>query len=691
MNVRLAAFVAAIASLAAGIEAGRSGGSCPFGFDKVASVKEQDRQISSELYDAKSCEVINYDLVKADLEKLMTNSQDFWPADFGHYGGLFIRLAWHCNGSYRRADGRGGCDGGRIRFNPEHSWADNTNLDKALKLLNPIKEKYGNALSWGDLIVLSGDVAIKSMGGPVLGFCGGRRDDVDGTSSLQLGPTPEQENVAPCEVDGQCKEPLGPTTMGLIYVNPEGPMGKPDPVGSVADVRDTFKRMGMDDRETVALIGGGHAFGKTHGACPTGPGPSPLESPESPWPGTCGEGAMKGKGNNTFTSGFEGQWTFTPTKWGNGYFKGLTGLEWEKFDGPGGHVQWRPVPETNPPVRMLTADIALLHDESYLKISKEFAADQAALDEAFSNAWYKLVSRDMGPVARCRGNDIPPAQPFQNPLPQSPETLADFDAVRSDIRELLKKSVEGLKSDSSSDGTPYNGALFVHAAWQCASTFRITDYAGGCNGAKIRFAPQKDWPVNAGVDKIIAALEPVKEKYSTLSTADLIVLAGQVALEDAGSVKIDFLGGRTDAENGDGDDILAPREYYNSTLTGVRDNIKILGVSPEEAVALAGRPRSAEQQKALGYSGSYSNSSATLSNDFFKVLLNETWTSVSKKEFKAGDKDIYMLDTDLALLESPELKASVEKFASNESAFKKAFTKAWNKVMTADHFKADSY
>ncbi|GMF14099.1 unnamed protein product [Phytophthora lilii] len=687
MNVRLVAFVAALASLSSKAIAG----SCPFGYDKIASVKQQDRQISSELYDAKSCEVIDYDLVKADLEKLMTDSQDFWPADFGHYGGLFIRLAWHCNGSYRRADGRGGCDGGRIRFNPEHSWADNTNLDKALRLLDPIKTKYGDALSWGDLIVLSGNVAIKSMGGPVLGFCGGRRDDVDGTSSLQLGPSPEQESEAPCAVDGDCKEPLGPTTMGLIYVNPEGHMGVPDPAGSVPDVRDTFKRMGMDDRETVALIGGGHAFGKTHGACPTGAGPSPLEDPENPWPGTCGEGEMKGKGNNTFTSGFEGSWTFTPTKWGNGYFKGLTTLEWEKFDGPGGHVQWRPVNDTTPPVRMLTADIALLHDPSYLKISQEFAADQAALDEAFSHAWYKLTSRDMGPVARCRGNDIPPAQPFQNPLPPTPATLPDYNAVRADIRALLKKSVDGLTSDSSSDGTPYNGALFVHAAWQCASTFRITDYAGGCNGAKIRFAPQKDWTVNTGVDKIIAALEPVKEKYSTLSTADLIVLTGQVALEDAGSVEIKFLGGRTDAKSGEGDDILAPREYYNTTVAAVRDNIKILGVSEKEAVALAGRPRSAAQQKALGYSGSYCNSSATLSNEYFKVLLSEKWTKVSEKEYKADGKDIYMLDTDLALLDAPELKTTVKQFATKEPLFKKTFAAAWAKVMTADHFNASSY
>ncbi|EGZ25969.1 heme peroxidase [Phytophthora sojae] len=687
MNVRLAAFVAAIATLASGASAA----SCPFGYDKIASVKQQDRQISTELYDAKSCDVIDYELVKKDLEVLMTNSQDFWPADFGHYGGLFIRLAWHCNGSYRRADGRGGCDGGRIRFNPEHSWADNTNLDKALKLLDPIKKKYGDALSWGDLIVLSGNVAIKSMGGPVLGFCGGRRDDVDGTSSLQLGPTPEQEAVAPCAVDGDCKEPLGPTTMGLIYVNPEGPMGKPDPAGSAPQVRDTFKRMGMDDRETVALVGGGHAFGKTHGACKTGAGPSPLEDPENPWPGTCGEGPMKGKGNNTFTSGFEGQWTFTPTKWGNGYFKGLTTREWEKYEGPGGHIQWRPVPDTTPPVRMLTADIALLHDPSYKAISEEFAANQTALDEAFSHAWYKLTSRDMGPVARCRGKDVPPAQPFQNPLPPTPAKLPVFKAVRKDISALLKKKVNGLTSDSTGKGAAYNGALFVHAAWQCASTFRITDYAGGCNGAKIRFAPEKDWPVNKGVDQIIAALEPIKQKYPTLSTADLIVLAGQVALEDAGSSKIDFLGGRTDATNGDGSDILAPREYYNSTVTAVRDNIKILGVSPEEAVALAARPRSAAQQKTLGFSGSYSANPSKLSNEYFQVLLNEKWTAVSKKEFKAEGQNIYMMDTDLALLEAPELKVVVEKFAKDQNAFKKVFAKAWAKVMTADHFKVDSY
>ncbi|CAI5733212.1 unnamed protein product [Hyaloperonospora brassicae] len=689
MNVCLTTFLAALATLSTRTSAGK----CPFGFDQVAAVKDQDRQIARELYSAQSCDTIDYRLVTQDLEKLMTDSQGFWPADDGHYNGLFIRLAWHCSGSYRRMDGRGGCDGGRIRFNPERSWSDNTNLDKALRLLEPIKAKYGDALSWGDLIVLSGDVAITSSGGPVVGFCGGRLDDVDGTSSLQLGPSPKQERVAPCAVNGRCDEPLGPTTVGLIYVNPEGPMGEPDPVGSARDVRDTFSRMGMNDRETVALIGGGHAIGKTHGPCPTGPGLSPLEAPANPWQGTCGEGPMKGKGNNTFTSGFEGAWTSTPTKWSNEYFRSLTTYTWEKAVSPGGRVQWHPVPDTTPPVRMLTADIALLHDASYRNISLEFAADPAALDEAFANAWYKLMSRDMGPVARCRGNDVPPAQPFQHPLPPPPATLPDFTAVRLDIRELLRKPVTGLPSDGASDGTPYNGALFVHAAWQCASTFRITDYAGGCNGAKIRFAPQKDWPVNAGVDKIIAALEPIKTKYATLSTADLIVLAGQVALEEEINVKIDFLGGRADGVSGEGDDILAPRENYPSVVAKVLDNIRILGVSQAEAVALAGRPRSVAQQKVLGYSGSYSQNSATFSNEYFQILLTQQWSRTGADEFRADGKgeSYYMMATDVALLEAPELKKLVEQFANDEVLFKRVFASAWAKVMTADHFNASSY
>ncbi|GAB9476979.1 hypothetical protein Gpo141_00014037, partial [Globisporangium polare] len=664
---------------------------CPFGYDAQAAVPGQDRTISSEQYASKTCETIDYEAVKKDLTFFMTDSKDFWPADFGHYGGLMIRLAWHCNGSYRVSDGRGGCDGGRIRFNPERSWADNTNLDKALTLLQPIKDKYGSALSWGDLIVLAGNTAIESMGGPIIGFCGGRRDDADGTNSLQLGPTPEQEAIVHCEVNGQCKSPLGPTTIGLIYVNPEGPLGNPDPTLSVADIRDTFQRMGMNDRETVALIGGGHAFGKTHGACPTGAGPDPLQDPVHPWPGTCGEGPLKGKGNNTFTSGFEGAWSFTPTKWGNGYFKGLTNLNWEKFFGPGGHNQWRPVPETSPPVRMLTADIALLKDPSYLALAKEFASNLTSLNDAFSHAWYKLTSRDMGPVARCRGSDIPPAQPFQNPLPASPAQLPNFDDVRCKIKELLNSASTGLTSDKTSDGKSYNGALFINAAWQCASTFRLTDYTGGCNGAKIRFSPQKDWSVNAGVDKVIVALEPIKKSFPTLSTADLIVLAGQVALEDAGSSHIDFLGGRVDALDGSGVDHLAPRDYYVNASVAVRDNMKVMGLSKYDAVALAGRPRSPAQQRLLGFKGSYTTDPSKFSNQYFKTLLQETWTKVSDHEYKANGKEIYMLDTDVALLGDADLKAVVTVYANSQGIFKQAFTGAWAKLMTADHYKVDGY
>uniref|UniRef100_K3X7P5 Plant heme peroxidase family profile domain-containing protein n=1 Tax=Globisporangium ultimum (strain ATCC 200006 / CBS 805.95 / DAOM BR144) TaxID=431595 RepID=K3X7P5_GLOUD len=685
MNVRVATFLAAIAAVAT--TGAAATGKCPFGYDSKAAIAGQDRTISSEQYASKNCEVVDYDAVKADLLVLMTDSQDFWPADFGHYGGLMIRLAWHCNGSYRSSDGRGGCDGGRIRFNPERSWADNTNLDKALRLLDPIKTKYGDSLSWGDLIVLAGNTAIESMGGPVLGFCGGRRDDADGTNSLQLGPTAEQEEVAPCEVDGQCKAPLGPTTLGLIYVNPEGPMGNPDPALSVNDIRDTFNRMGMDDRETVALIGGGHAFGKTHGACPTGAGPDPKQDPVNPWPGTCGEGPSKGKGNNTFTSGFEGAWTFTPTKWGNGYFRGLTNFQWEKFIGPGSHNQWRPVPDTTPPVRMLTADIALLHDPSYKAIATEFASNLTSLNEAFSHAWYKLTSRDMGPVARCRGNNVPPAQPFQNPLPAAPAQLPKFEAVRKQIKNLLTTAVVGLTSDQNCGGNKvYNGALFVNLAWQCASTFRLTDYAGGCNGAKIRFSPQKDWPLNAGMDEVIAALERIKSSTPNLSMADLIVLAGQVALEEAGAAKMDFTGGRVDAVDGSNSDHLAPRTYYKSASIAVRDNMKVMGLTAFDTVALAGRLRSPVQQKRLGFSGSYTNDPSVLSNQFYKLLISEKWTKVSDKEYKANGKDIYILDTDYALLTDSTFSQIVNVYAANQNVFKKAFSAAWSKLMTADHY-----
>lgn len=350
-------------------------------------------------YDA-ALEALDATALMGDLRVLMTNSQDCWPADYGNYGPLFIRLAWHCSGSYRQTDRKGGCGGGRQRFEPERSWADNTNLDKARALLWPIKEKYGDALSWGDLFILAGTAAISNMGGPVGNICFGRTDSPDGTDSLDLGPSPQQEKEAPCgDVNGKCKKPLGSTTVGLIYLNPEGPIVQrsdgnwtpdPNPAASAHDVRDSFKRMGMNDTETVALIGGGHAFGKTHGACPAGPGPSPLENVTNPWPGNCGTG----KGKDAFTSGFEGPWTTNPTKWDNEFFRVLRNSTWEKHLGPGGHWQWKIKDASGPlaGVMRLTSDVALLHDSKYVQIVNEFADDPAAFSDAFAAAWYKLTT-----------------------------------------------------------------------------------------------------------------------------------------------------------------------------------------------------------------------------------------------------------------------------------------------------------
>lgn len=370
--------------------------------------------------------------VQQDIVSLLTDSQDWWPADYGNYGPFFIRLAWHCSGSFRETDGRGGCSGGRQRFEPERSWEDNANLDKARRLLWPVKEKYGLGLSWGDLFVMAGTTAIQSMGGPTLGACVGRVDDVNGARSNDLGPTRIQERWAPCAQEGNCTAPLGTTTVGLIYVNPIGPMGVPNPEGSAVEVRDTFARMGMDDRETVALIGGGHSFGKAHGACKAGPGLAPIETEDlglnpdtEAWQGGCGSGKNRGVGVNTVTSGIEGPWTSNPTTWDNGYFKNLLKYQWEVHTGPGGKYQWRVAnkkertrAKSKAPggyggvqdIMMMTSDIALIRDPAYLSIVQEFAQDQSKLDEAFGAAWHKLTTRAFGAQAapRCLS---PPASP----------------------------------------------------------------------------------------------------------------------------------------------------------------------------------------------------------------------------------------------------------------------------------------
>jgi catalase-peroxidase len=690
-----AAAISSVLSLTASATFASASGGCPFGYTEGVKPERnlRERQLSPPEGETKALpEVADYEAVKKDIVALLTDSKDWWPADFGNYGPFFIRLAWHCSGTYRLSDGRGGCDGARIRHLPERAWEDNTNMDKALKLLEPLKLKYGASLSWGDLIALTGTTAIESMGGPKIGFCGGRVDDVDGSESLELDAANSGAQVE-CEGgDGKCKDPLGSTTSGLIYVNPQGPMGKPDPAGSAIEVRDTFKRMGFGDRETVALLGGGHGFGKMHGACATGPGPNPIEAPNAPWPGTCTNVTAhpKGAGNNTYTSGFEHAWAFNPTNWTNEYFKGLKNVPlFEQEVTPGGRIQWRGVPDTDPPLRMLTADLALINDDNYKPVAHEFADNITALADTFGPAWYKLLTLDMGPVTRCRGNLVPPAQPFQNPLPPAPapSQLPDFTAVWKRVKALLHQEVEGLTSDTVTGGKTYNGALFVHLAYQCASTFRITDYSGGCNGAKIRFAPQKDWEGNAGLDDVLAALETIRKEFPTLSIADLIVLAGQVALQQGGSGAIRFVGGRVDALDGANIEKLAPRTNYKSPLAFVRDDAKVRGLTADEYVALAGRPRSLVQQKRLGYSGTFTDQIDTVSNTFFKVLVENTWVKSGTRQYKAeGKENVYVLETDVALLTDATYKSIVEKFAADEALFKSVFTKAWGTLMSADHF-----
>lgn len=637
----------------------------------------------------------DFDAVAADITALLTNSQSFWPADFGNYGPFFIRQAWHCAGSYRISDGLGGCDGGRQRFNPELSWADNTNLDKSKTLLAPIKEKYGNLLSWGDLIILAGNTAIASMGGPVLGFCAGRIDDFNGDASVLLGPTAEQAALDPCPINGNCTSPLGPTTVGLIYVNPEGPMGVPIPAGSAPQIRDTFARMGMNDNETVALIGGGHAFGKAHGACPLGAGPSPLEQPLNPWPGNCGSG----NGLNTSTSGFEGSWTVSPTFWSNDFFHNLLNFQWINHTGPGGHQQWKPTDPNAPNIFMLTSDISLIVDPIYLSIVQYYASNLTAFNDAFSHAWYKLTSRDMGPVSRCLGKHVPPAQPFQNPLPPalSPTQLADVNAVKNAIRLAMNSSSAALTADTV-NGLPTYRGYFVDLAFQCAATFRSTDYLGGCNGARVLLPPQNVWPMNAGLSSVKSVLQSVMNQFpSGLSWADLIVLAGNTALEDAsgGQISLPFCGGRTDALAGDqGSIFLTPWDdgNFQMTVAQIDQFANFLNMSAQELVLLSARIRSPNRLITnFGFSGSYP-SALTLSTDYFTQLIGHLWKPATSAQGKtqytnADEANVYLTVNDIQLKQEPNYRPYVEYYAAAPSAqFYQDFAAAWTKLMNADRF-----
>mmetsp|Transcript_13848 Transcript_13848/g.20906 ORF Transcript_13848/g.20906 Transcript_13848/m.20906 type:complete len:455 (+) Transcript_13848:2-1366(+) len=449
----------------------------------------------------------------------------------------------------------------------------------------------------------------------------------------------------------------------------------------------------MNDSETVALIGGGHAFGKTHGACPKGAGPSPREDPENPWPGLCGTG----KGADAFTSGFEGPWTADPTTFDNKYFKYLVDFEWEYHKGPGGHYQWRVKNATSPVapgpqgghqnIMMLTSDISLKFDPkgSYQEIIKKFAEDQDAFANAFAHAWYKLTTRDMGPVTRCMGKDVPPPQPFQYPLPDASKDMANFTSVAKDVRSIVQ------------DGDAK--ALLIRLAWQCASTFRQTDYLGGCNGARIRFAPQTEWPTNKGLDKALEMLDIVKEKYGeSLSWADLIVLAGGVSLEESGASTIPFCGGRTDAKNGEASAYLYPKVIgdISETIATFRQSIRLSGLTNREFVALMGGHSVGHMHSQIsGYTGQWTETPGVLSNDYFKLLLNETWKKVTnpdsgKVQYKASGKDIYMLRTDLLIRFDDELQVFAQEFASDNKVFLEAFKNAWVKIMNIDRFKGSA-
>eukprot|EP00798_Chlamydomonas_sp_ICE-L_P003930 gene3930-14006_t len=656
-------------------------------------------------FDVGAFAAVDWSALRSNIESLLTESQDSWPADFGNYGPLFIRQAWHCAGTYRSSDGNGGCDGARQRFDPEMNWADNANLDKTKALLQPIKLKHGPGLSWGDLIMFTGDVAIESMGGPKLGFCAGRLDDANGDASLPLGPFVGQENTANCTETGKCEDPLGANVVGLIYVNAAGYMGRPIPEDTVQAIRDVFGRMGMNDSETVALVGGGHAFGKTHGACPSGPGPSPAEDPYNPYQGTCGTGEMKGKGKNTVTSGFEGPWSTRPTRWTNQYFQNLLEYNWNLTASPAGNHQWMPMDKgTGNPVAeqimMLTTDLVFLHDPQYLALVELFATDQEALDKAFAAAWYKLASRDMGPPSRCMKSDTPdpPPQEWQFPLPpvSSHQTFPKWARVRDSVREVMNSSNPALEPDMV-DGQPTYQAMFAMLAWQCSSSFRTTDYRGGCNGASIRFSPQKDWPMNAYMDMALEVLSPVKGEYGDeLSWADLIVVAGTVAVEDAGSTHQKFCHGRADYMDGKAAVGLEPWSMTEYTIEdpiwSFRQTIGVQGLTNSEAVVLQGILRSSEQMKRLGYSGSWTNSSTILSNEYFKVLLSNTWVAQESaqgmNEYKAAGQGLYMTPDDIAVkYDYDNFLPIAQMYASDETKFLNDFSLAWTKMMNADRFK----
>lgn len=665
--------------------------------------------------------------VKKDIEALMTQSQDWWPADYGHYGPLFIRMAWHSAGTYRVSDGRGGAGYGTLRFAPLNSWPDNANLDKARRLLWPIKQKYGAALSWADLMVLTGNVALESMGFKTFGFGGGRADVWEAQEDIYWGPESEWLGDKRYSGDRQLENPLAAVQMGLIYVNPEGPNGQPDPLAAARDIRETFARMAMNDEETVALIAGGHTFGKAHGAAsPEGNvGPEPegasIEQQGLGWKNKFG----KGNGADTITSGLEGAWTSTPTRWSNDYFENMFAYDWELTKSPAGAWQWTPkdssaqgtVPDAHVANKshapmMFTTDLALKLDPAYNKISKRFHEHPEQFAEAFAKAWFKLTHRDMGPAGRLIGPEAPPAQLWQDPVPAVDHKLVDA----ADVAALKKKVLDSGLSVSQ----------VVSTAWASASTFRGTDKRGGANGARIRLAPQKDWEVNkpAELAKVLPVLEKIQAEFNAaqkasgkkISLADLIVLAGSAGLEKAAlnagyTITVPFTPGRTDAtaEMTDAESfaVLEPktdgfRNYFGHTHDRpaeelLVDRAHLLNLSAPEMTVLVGGLRVLNTNTGFPQLGVFTKRPETLSNDFFVNLLdmNTQWnkSSVCEHFYEGRDRSTGQVRwmgsrVDLIFGSNSQLRAISEVYASAdaEKKFIRDFVAAWNKVMNLDRF-----
>tara|TARA_B100000795_G_scaffold231411_1_gene189239 strand:- start:421 stop:2562 length:2142 start_codon:yes stop_codon:yes gene_type:complete len=657
----------------------------------------------------KEFEKLDYKALKKDLNDLMTDSQDWWPADYGHYGSFFIRLTWHAAGTYRSTDGRGGGGTGAQRFAPLNSWPDNGNLDKARRLLWPIKQKYGKKISWADLFILSGNVAIESMGGKTFGFSGGRSDIWAPEEDIHWGMEKEWLENKRYKGDRELDNPLGAVQMGLIYVNPQGPDGNPDPLKSAVDIRETFGRMAMNDYETVALIAGGHTFGKAHGAgddsqVGTEPEGASLEQMGLGWTSSHGSG----KGGDTITSGLEGAWTANPTQWDNGYFDLLFGYEWELGKSPAGAQQWFAVNQKEEdmapdaadsskrvPTMMATTDIAMREDPSYKIISKHFHENPEEFADAFARAWFKLLHRDMGPKNRYMGPEVPEEELiWQDPVPAGNSSY-DIDHAKTKI----------LDSDLTIQE-------MVETAWSSASTYRGTDMRGGANGARIRLSPQKDWAINKPkqLSKVLGVYESIS-KDTGASIADIIVLAGNVGIEKACNIKVPFAPGRGDASqdqtDADSFSALEPvsdgfRNYHKADLNVtpeemMLDKAHLLGLTAPEMTVLMGGMRS------LGISsngyGLFTKNPDELSNDYLDILLDMSveWkpngTGNSYEAFTRNTKDKVRSASraDLVFGSNSQLRALVEVYAESDSKdkFVNDFISAWNKVMNADRFDLD--